>query len=243
MLSSVDAGAAGAVPATGAFMHRIKNLLSAGHCNCVSPRPLRACANIAIALILCVPLTLPAAQKNNKNAPKQTTTVQDAPALPAPPPMSDSQGIELEISQMLGAWQVGDEELMHSFYSDDVLVISGVWEPPVQGWKNYLRAYQAQRARTQHMRIERLNTFTKVTGATAWSTYQWDFVGDVDGTRTEAVGQTTLVLEKRAGKWLIVVNHTSVAPMPQRATPASDAPNSQILQPTSAPRTAGTPGA
>jgi ketosteroid isomerase-like protein len=144
---------------------------------------------------------------------------------------------------MLGAWQVGDEELMHTFYSDDVLVVSGVWEPPVQGWKNYLRAYQTQRARTQHMRIERMNTFTKVTGATAWSTYQWDFVGEVDGTKTEAVGQTTLALEKRAGKWLIVINHTSVAPMPQRATPASDAPNSQILQPTSAPRTAGTPGA
>jgi ketosteroid isomerase-like protein len=223
-------------------MHRIENLSSAGHWNQVSPRPLRAGASIAIALILCVPLTSLAAQKNNKNAPKQTT-VQDATAIPAPPPISDSRAIELEISQMLGAWQVGDEELMHSFYSDDVLVISGAWEPPVQGWKNYLRAYQVQRARTQQTRMERMNTFTKVTGLTAWSTYQWDFIGEVDGTKTEAVGQTTLVFEKRAGKWLIVVNHTSVVPTPQRATPASDAPNSQMLQPTSAPRTAGTPGA
>jgi ketosteroid isomerase-like protein len=128
------------------------------------------------------------------------------------------------VSQMLGAWQVGDVEMLHSHYADDVLVVSGMWEPPLQGWQNYLRAYQSQRARTQGIRLDRSNTFIKVQGDTAWCTFQWDFFGQVDGSPSNAAGHTTLVLQKRAGKWLIVLNHTSVAPLPQRPVPATAAP-------------------
>jgi hypothetical protein len=34
----------------------------------------------------------------------------------------------------------------------------------------------------------------------------------VDGNKIAARGDTTLVLEKRNGAWLIVLNHTSVMP-------------------------------
>jgi hypothetical protein len=34
----------------------------------------------------------------------------------------------------------------------------------------------------------------------------------VDGNKTTARGNTTLVFEKRDGVWLIVLNHTSVTP-------------------------------
>ena len=119
-------------------------------------------------------------------------------------------------------------------------MVSGAWEPPLQGWQNYLRAYQAQRARTQGVRLDRTNTFTKIQGDTAWCTYQWEFTGQVDGSPSNATGHTTLVLQKRAGKWLIVLNHTSVAPVPPR--PASAVPQGSP-QPGARPPSAGSPGA
>lgn len=220
-----------------------------------SANRVRACQNVrrkngrsvavaAMVLVLLGSATLLAApgaqnQKNNKNAKdKQEPEVTGLSSLMTLP---DPQAIEIMLSQMLAAWQIGDDQMLHSYYSDDVLVVSGAWEPPLQGWPSYLRAYQVQRARTQAGRLERTNTFTKVVGNAAWSTYQWAFVGQVDGTLINAVGQTTLMLEKRAGKWLIVVNHTSVSPSPQTPDPASAVPQSS--QPTTRPLAAGAPGA
>jgi ketosteroid isomerase-like protein len=185
----------------------------------------------ALLLILFGSAILPAAQKQKNSKDIKNVTETDVSASAPLVPLSDSQAIEMLISQMLAAWQLGDEQMLHTYYADDVLIISGAWEPPLQGWTNYLRAYQAQRARTQGVRLERSNTFTKVLGTAAWSTYQWEFTGQVDGAPSSAFGQTTLMLEKRAGKWLIVVNHTSVAPTPQRPVQSSTLPNPVPAQP------------
>jgi uncharacterized protein (TIGR02246 family) len=135
--------------------------------------------------------------------------------------MPDNQAVDLLVSQMLGAWQAGDADGMHKFYADDVMVISGAFEPPLIGWANYARAYQAQFARTSGCRLERINSYTKVTGDTAVVTYQWQFLGNVDGRNTQAFGHTTLLLEKRLGNWLITLNHTSAIPTddPSTSTP------------------------
>ena len=135
--------------------------------------------------------------------------------------MPDNQAVDLLVSQMLGAWQAGDADGMHKFYADDVMVISGAFEPPLIGWANYARAYQAQLARTSGCRLERINSYTKVLGDTAMVTYQWQFLGNVDGRNTQAFGHTTLLLEKRLGNWLITVNHTSAIPTddPSTSTP------------------------
>jgi ketosteroid isomerase-like protein len=124
--------------------------------------------------------------------------------------LPDQQQIDTQISMMLGAWQVGDTDKMHTYYADDVLVVSGGPQPPISGWANYVLAYQSQRGHMSSVRLDRSNTFTKVTGNTAWSTYQWNFNGLVDGKNTAAQGHTTLALEKRDGHWLIVLNHTSL---------------------------------
>ena len=184
----------------------------------------RSAAPAALALLLlsAAPM-LAQKQKNQKDSDKkaaaEVTGIGSLMTLP------DTQAIELMVSQMLAAWQIGDADILHSFYADDVLVVSGAWEPPLQGWQSYLNAYQSQRARTQGVRLERTNSFTKVQGDTAWCTYQWEFNGQVDGALSSAVGHTTLVLQKRAGKWLIVLNHTSIAPTPARtAAPSSTQP-------------------
>ena len=201
----------------------------------------RAVAAAALAVLWLGAMALSAApgaqnQKNNKNQKQPEIT-----GLGSLVPLPDAQAIELMVSQMLGAWQIGDVEMLHKHYADDVLVVSGAWEPPLQGWKNYLRAYQAQHARTQSIRLDRRNTYVKVQGDTAWCTYQWDFNGQVDGNPSSAGGHTTLVLQKRAGTWVIVLNHTSVAPAPQRAVPASAVPPGS--QPEIRPPSASSPGA
>jgi len=118
----------------------------------------------------------------------------------------------LLVSQMLAAWQVGDVETMHKYYADDMAAVSGSWEPPLVGWPAYAAAYEKQHSRTQNGRLERTNTFTKLMGDAAWVTYQWEFSGQVDGQPARANGHTTLVLQRRAGSWIIVLNHTSATP-------------------------------
>jgi uncharacterized protein (TIGR02246 family) len=184
-----------------------------------------AVAAMALVALLCgTGVAYGQNQKNKKKGKDADVPVSTSSLLP------DSQAIDLLVSQMLGAWQAGDAEAMHKFYADDTTVISGAWEPPLFGWANYARAYQAQFARTSGCRLERTNSYIKVLGDTGLVTYQWQFVGDVDGKRAQAFGHTTLVLQKQAGNWLIVLNHTSTVPTDE---PVSAAPAPATSQPVS----------
>ena len=172
---------------------------------------------MAACAALIISLTIPALAGSPAQNQKKSKDNKDADPIGASVvPVSDNQAIDVAVGQMLGAWQIGDIELMHKYYGDDVVVVSGNWEPPLIGWDAYLRAYQAQRARSQNGRMDRSNTLTKVMGDSAWVTYQWEYIGQVDGSQLDAVGHTTLVLQKRAGNWVIVENHTSTAPLPVR---------------------------
>jgi uncharacterized protein (TIGR02246 family) len=168
-------------------------------------RTTKNCAAIFFIAALVVAGTGTAlAQKNkkdqSKNPPAQSSTIN----------MPDEQAIEVATGEMLGAWQIGDGEKMHQYYADDALVVSGGWQTPISGWEAYFRGYQVQRAHMQAVRLERTNTFRKVSGNSAWVTYQWDLSAIVDGNASVARGHTTLVCEKRNGRWLIVLNHTSL---------------------------------
>jgi len=191
------------------------------------PRMLRALGGALLAAVLLFACAIPASaqkdKKKKKDAPPGSTDL--TPMVP----MGDQQQIDYLISEMLGAWQIGDIEKLHKSYADDVSVVSGVWTPPIFGWQSYLAVYQAQRARMQQVRLDRSNTYFKVSGNFAWAAYQWEFVGSVDGQQTQAQGQTTLILEKRNNKWLIVHNHTSIVqggptPTGPAATPANTQP-------------------
>lgn len=174
-------------------------------------------AILVLAASLCG-TSLAYGQKQNKKTKKDAAAdanVSTASLMP------DNQAVDLLVSQMLGAWQAGDADGMRKFYADDVMVISGAFEPPLIGWANYARAYQAQLARTSGCRLERINSYTKVMGDTAVVTYQWQFLGNVDGRNTQAFGHTTLLLEKRLGNWLITLNHTSAIPNDDPSTSTS----------------------
>jgi ketosteroid isomerase-like protein len=193
----------------------------------IGPIGSRAC-RAALALGLCVIALLCAAcpagaqqkDKKNKDAAKPAASTASGITL------SDEQQIDYLISSMLGAWQVGDADKLHEAYADDVTIVAGTYIPPVVGWSNYLPLYQQQRARMQQVRMDRSNTLVKLSGACAWATYQWDFSATVDGQPSVSQGHTTLVMEKRNGKWVITLNHTSVAEQ-SAAKPAGAAAPSQ----------------
>jgi ketosteroid isomerase-like protein len=154
-------------------------------------------------------------------------TISAAPQrTPLPPGTPEEEVLENEISEMLGAWQIGDFTMMKNYSADDVIVVSGAWEPALVGWAKYLQAYMRQREHVTSVRLDRTNSFIKVIGNFAWVTYQWDFSGIVDGTATDSRGQTTLIFQKREGHWLIVHNHTSIVgeALPQKPTPAQPPP-------------------
>jgi ketosteroid isomerase-like protein len=184
----------------------------------VAARCLRALFTVAVCSAILFSIMSPAAAQKEKKKKKDSSAPADTHPLI---PMSDEQQIDYRISEMLGAWQLGDVERLHQAYADDAVFVSGYWAPPVFGWANYLPLYQQQRARLQQVRLDRLNTFIKVSGAVGWACYQWDFSASVDGQAVTSRGQTTLVFEKRNDRWLIVHNHTSVA---QGASPASAQP-------------------
>ena len=190
----------------------------------------RAC-RAALALGLCVIVLLGAAgqasaqQKDKKNKKDAMPAAADNTHVVA---MSDEQQIDYLVSSMLGAWQVGDVDKLHQAYADDVTIVAGPYIPPVVGWSNYLPLYQQQRARMQQVRMDRSNTLVKVNGTCGWATFQWDFSATVDGQPSVSQGHTTLVMEKRNGKWLITLNHTSVAEQAaakQMSTPGTTQPN------------------
>ncbi|MGA2094929.1 MAG: nuclear transport factor 2 family protein [Candidatus Acidiferrum sp.] len=181
----------------------------------------RASVSLLMGAALLLACSSPAAAQKKK---KNDTTPGDSSSLP----MSDEQQIDYNISEMLGAWQLGDTERLHKDYAEDVSVVNGIWAPPVFGWPSYLAVYQQQRARMQQVRMDRSNTYIKLSGNVAWACYQWDFSAVVDGQPVVARGQTTLIFEKRNNQWLIVLNHTSAVPTTPPTPPAN---TPQITQP------------
>ena len=174
-----------------------------------SARTRRLIGFLAAFLVFATSANAAAGQKNkNKNSKIKYNDQTDpnAPPMPAGP---DSDQIDRNIGQMLAAFQIGDVELMHKFYADNVTFVSGAYEPPISGWQNYVPLYQQQRAAFQGMQLIRRNTIVFPHGDVAWAMYQWEFDSMLNGRPYSMRGQTTLVFNKVGGNWLIVHNHTS----------------------------------
>jgi ketosteroid isomerase-like protein len=173
---------------------------------------------IILALTL-MTVAIPAgAQKKDKK--KDTPTADSVEDLKSAMHMPDSQAIDQAIGEALGYWQIGDAESLHKYYAEDVVLVSGAWEPPVIGWDNFLKSYLAQRAQVSGARLDRSNTLIKVNGNFAWATYQFVYVAQKEGKVAQFRGHTTLFLLKQADRWVITLNHSSVvdSSLPEPAT-------------------------
>ena len=157
------------------------------------------------------------AQKNKKS--DDANSSQPFPAVTAP----DTQQIDHDIGEMLGAFQVGNVEAMHKYYSDNATFVRGTFEPPVVGWASYVKLYEQQKAAFPGMQLVRRNTMIFVHQDVSWASYQWQFISSLNGKPFNAEGQTTLVLNKVGGNWVIVHNHTSEICPDTAAAPAKPA--------------------
>jgi ketosteroid isomerase-like protein len=173
---------------------------------------------LILAFSLALATTAAAQKKKKKDDTPPPASTDNTTAMP------DEQRIDYLISEMMGAWQVGDIDKLHKCIADDISVVNGFWAPPVIGWDNYLADYKLQRSRIQQVRLDRTNTLIRLAGKFAWASYQWDFSAVVDGQPDTAQGQTTLVFEKRGGDWVVVHNHTSLVQASQPVTPANTTP-------------------
>ncbi|MGD0906785.1 MAG: nuclear transport factor 2 family protein [Candidatus Acidiferrales bacterium] len=161
-----------------------------------------------LALVLTAFAAPASAQKKNKKNDQPSPEAQtDSKAML---PESDSQAVDRAVGESLGYWQIGDIDSLHKYYSDDVVVVSGAWEPPVVGWDNFLKSYQAQRAAVEGGRVDRSNTYIKVNGNSAWATYQFVYTAMADNRVIQFHGHTSLVLNKQGDRWVIVLNHSSI---------------------------------
>jgi ketosteroid isomerase-like protein len=183
-------------------------------------------------LVLAIALTVVpggVAAGRQKQPPQKTNAQKDAAQKDTSPLLTptDEQAVDMAITEMLGAWQIGDVEMLKKHYAENVLVVSGVWEPPLLGLDRYIQAYQRQRERVHGAQLNRNHTNIRVQGNVAWAVYLWTFTGEVDGQPSGWRGATTLVFEKQGGQWLIMTNHTSIATPPQ----AAPAPAPQPIPP------------
>lgn len=181
----------------------------------------------AVLLILCLlAMTMPASARNNKKSSSKSGTDFDFDQY-----LPKSKVVDQAIGEMLGYWQIGDVKSLRKYYASDVVVVSGNWEPPVIGWDNYARAYEAQRARVTGVHLERSNTYIKVNGNFAWATYQWVYRATLDGRPAVYRGHTSLVLNKQNNQWVIVLDHSSIVPAPSTAKPAPSTPSAPSGRP------------
>jgi ketosteroid isomerase-like protein len=182
---------------------------------------------LAAILVAAFSCNVAAAQKNKKNNSSSAQTNDDE-ALQLPPG-SDAEQIDHAIGEMLAGFQLNNVEMMHKYYADNVTFISGDFAPPIVGWQNYVPLYEKQAAQFSGIQLIRRNTIIFPHGDFAWAMYQWEFTGFYSGQPYSARGQTTLVLNKIGGNWLIVHNHTSVSPPP--APPSQPPAAAQTPQP------------
>lgn len=146
-------------------------------------------------------------------------------SVPAAWAASDEEQIDEVISQFWQSYQMGDYETMAKYVADDVVVVSGTFGPPVQGWTAVRQAYESQRGTWQNISINRQNTRITVRGKCAWATQEWVFNAVANRQPISTAGHTTLIFEKRSGRWLIVLNHTSVSAVQQPAPAQPPAAN------------------
>ena len=138
---------------------------------------------------------------------------------------SEEQQIEETIAAVVKAYSAGDYDTLRTYYAPDVTVVPGDYSPTLSGWSTVEPRYRQAHLAYGHIELVRENTKIIRRGKIAWASYQWQLAGLRGKELLEVRGQTTLVLEKRKGHWLIVHNHTSLVP------PRAEAPQPAAGQP------------
>src|SRR5258707_11887406 len=131
--------------------------------NCVHARRnlLRICALLWIAATLVLCTSSSDAQQKDKKKKKDAPSVADNNSANPVVPLTDEQQIDYMISEVLGAWQIGDSARMHKNYSDDVSVVNGGLGTPIIGLGNYEGLFKKKKSQVQQGRMDWSKTNNK----------------------------------------------------------------------------------
>ena len=117
------------------------------------------------------------------------------------------------VQQLYDAWGTLDPSKAAPFYAqDDNLAFYDVAPMKYRGWPEYAAGVPKQFADYSAGKFTVGDDFqSRQKGDIAWTATSWRAeLTKKDGTKQNLEGRHTLVLEKRAGKWLIVHEHMSV---------------------------------
>jgi len=140
-------------------------------------------------------------------------------AAPAPAGTTEEQKIEQVLDAITEAYNLGDLAAMGRHYAPDVTWVPSDYSPLLSGWANVESRLREAHANYSQVQLMRENTRVVRRGKLAWATYQWQFVGLTEEQTVQAVGYTTLILEKRGGDWMVIHNHSSLVASPAEAPP------------------------
>jgi ketosteroid isomerase-like protein len=144
-----------------------------------------------------------------------------AAALAAQAGPTEEQQIEEVVAAVVEAYRTGDYSTLGRYYAGDVTAIPSDYSPTLEGWANLEPRYRVAQAAFDHLELLRENTRVVRRGKVAWASYQWRLAGARGKEMVQALGHTTLVLEKRGRQWVIVHNHTSLVPLRPEPAPAA----------------------
>ncbi|MGH9777653.1 MAG: YybH family protein [Candidatus Acidiferrales bacterium] len=142
-------------------------------------------------------------------------------ALAAQAAPTEEEQIEEVVAAVLQAYRTGDSSTLGRYYAGDVTAIPADYSPTLEGWANLEPRYRAAQAAFGQLEVMRENTRIVRRGKVAWASYQWRLAGARGKDMVQALGHTTLILEKRGRQWVIVHNHTSLVPLRQEAPPTA----------------------
>lgn len=130
---------------------------------------------------------------------------------------SDAEDVRQVVVGVIDALKAGDFEKMGQHYAPEATQVAANYSPPVEGWAAIEERHLEAHAGLTSIAIEPENIRVIVRKDLAWAMYQWRFAGELNKQILTSRGHTTLILEKRKGKWLVVHNHSSLIPTGQRA--------------------------
>lgn len=136
---------------------------------------------------------------------------------------TEEEKIEKVVAAVVEAYRTGDFAALSQHYAPDVTMVPGDYTPLVSGWTEVEGRYRQAYAALGQVELIRENTRIFRRGHFAWAAYQWRFAARLGNENIAALGHTTLILEKRQGRWVIVHNHSSalVPPPAPAAKPAA----------------------
>jgi ketosteroid isomerase-like protein len=124
------------------------------------------------------------------------------------PPEADTVRVRRAIEAIALAFENGDLSTLDTIYHDSVTVFeSGMID---QGWIEYRDGHLAPEM--EALRDRRLlfdDIRVHLAGSTAWATCQYSLSGISDDGQVAVQGVVTMVFRKLAGRWRLVVSHSS----------------------------------